>query len=104
THQIGAAVAHPALSREERQTRMLPEPSPWLEPHTVERISDILGRPLRPEQSAQSGEAPVIRRSRTSGASIRALCPLLTAPASVPPFPFDSQNRTRSRGVTRHSS
>ena len=34
THQIGAAIAHPALSPEERRIRGRPEPYPWPEPGT----------------------------------------------------------------------
>jgi hypothetical protein len=34
THQIGAAIAHPALSPEERRIRGRPEPYPWPEPRT----------------------------------------------------------------------
>ncbi len=34
THQIGAAIAHPALSPEERSIRGRPEPYPWPEPGT----------------------------------------------------------------------
>ena len=33
-HQIGAAIAHPALSPEERRLRGRPEPYPWPEPGT----------------------------------------------------------------------